>query len=256
LATCAYGWPALPPNPYEHLRQHVCLESLKDGLAVHDARSEHALVSFGSPCLKLPCLARPASPGLTLPRLASPHPAPRRHVAPACCRYFKGMIAPLRPMRLAGVVWYQGEENDHPEDACPGPAWYKCLFPAMISYWRKEFKSPDLPFFYVLLAAGHTAMMREAQAQGAGAIARTAFASALDLGAKGNEFLVPGHPPRKQGEQSRPGYLHRSPVLQCTHHTISTTHPRAPSIPGSLHCCPPHSTQRNPQPLPLAVSSH
>lgn len=41
-------------------------------------------------------------------------------------------------------------------------------------------------------------MMREAQVQGAGAIARTAFASALDLGAEGSEFLVPGHPPRKQ----------------------------------------------------------
>jgi hypothetical protein len=227
--------------------------------AVHDARSAHTLVSFGSPCLKLPRLARPAPP-----RLASPCPALPRltlpHVAPACCRYFKGMIAPLRPMRLAGVVWYQGEENDHPEDACPGPAWYKCLFPAMISYWRKEFKSPDLPFFYVLLAAGHTAMMREAQAQGAGAIARTAFASALDLGAKGNEFLVPGHPPRKQGEQPRPGYLHRSPVLCSTHHTFSTTHPRAPSqaryIATPTCLVSPHSTQRNPQPLHLAIFSH
>ena len=52
--------------------------------------------------------------------------------------------------------------------------------------------------FQVLLAAGHTAVMREAQAQGAGAIARTAFASAVDLGAAADEFLVPGHPPRKQ----------------------------------------------------------
>ena len=51
---------------------------------------------------------------------------------------------------------------------------------------------------YVLLAAGHSAVMREAQAQGAGAIAGTAFASAVDLGAAAHEFLVPGHPPRKQ----------------------------------------------------------
>ena len=68
----------------------------------------------------------------------------------------------------------------------------------MISYWRRQFKAPELPFFYVLLAAGHTAVMREAQAQGAGAIGGTAFASAVDLGAAADEFLVPGHPPRKQ----------------------------------------------------------
>jgi hypothetical protein len=68
----------------------------------------------------------------------------------------------------------------------------------MISYWRRQFKAPELPFFFVLLAAGHTAVMREAQAQGAGAIGGTAFASAVDLGAAADEFLVPGHPPRKQ----------------------------------------------------------
>ena len=38
----------------------------------------------------------------------------------------------------------------------------------MIAYWRRQFAAPQLPFFYVLLAAGHTAVMREAQAQGAG----------------------------------------------------------------------------------------
>ena len=59
------------------------------------------------------------------------------------------MIAPLTPMRLKAILWYQGEENDHATDACGGPAWYRCLFPAMISYWRRQFKAPALPFFYV-----------------------------------------------------------------------------------------------------------
>jgi hypothetical protein len=68
----------------------------------------------------------------------------------------------------------------------------------MISYWRREFQLPNLPFFYVLLAAGHTALLREAQYLGAGTISHTAFASAVDLGANGSEFLIPGHPPRKQ----------------------------------------------------------
>jgi hypothetical protein len=39
--------------------------------------------------------------------------------------YFRGMIAPLTPMRLTAVWWYQGEENDHSNDPCPGPAWYR-----------------------------------------------------------------------------------------------------------------------------------
>ena len=41
-------------------------------------------------------------------------------------------------------------------------------------------------------------MLREAQAVGAGALERTMFASAVDLSAATNEYLVAGHPPRKQ----------------------------------------------------------
>jgi len=113
--------------------------------------------------------------------------------------YFNGMIAPLLPMRLTAVLWYQGEANDVGKaDACAGPAFYKCLFPAMIQYWRDEFKHPNLPFIYCLLAGGHSAVLREAQAVGAGALERTMFASAVDLSAATNEYLVAGHPPRKQ----------------------------------------------------------
>ena len=79
----------------------------------------------------------------------------------------------------------------------------------MISYWRAEFRLPELPFFYVLLAAGHSAVMREAQYFGAGAISRTAFASAVDLGATGAEYLIPGHPPRKQVHCPDPSGLGR-----------------------------------------------
>jgi hypothetical protein len=88
----------------------------------------------------------------------------------------------------------------------------RCLFPAMISYWRREFQLPQLPFFYVLLAAGHTAMLREAQYLGAGAIPHTAFASAVDLGATGAEYLIPGHPPRKQEVGRRLALVNRALV--------------------------------------------
>lgn len=110
---------------------------------------------------------------------------------------FLGMIHPLLPMRLSGIMWYQGEENDHAEDACPGPIWYSCLFPAMITGWRTAFGAPKLPFLYVLLASGHTAALREAQTA-AQLLANTAFASAYDLGASPAEEIIPGHPIRKQ----------------------------------------------------------
>ena len=38
-----------------------------------------------------------------------------------------------------------------------------CHFPAMIHSWRTRWRQPELPFYYVLLAAGHTALLREAQ---------------------------------------------------------------------------------------------
>ena len=41
----------------------------------------------------------------------------------------------------------------------------------MIQQWRVAFGAPDLLFVYVLVAVGHTAAMREAQFQGAGALA-------------------------------------------------------------------------------------
>lgn len=114
---------------------------------------------------------------------------------------FNGMIAPLLPMRLTGIWWYQGENNDIGKSgAFAGPWWYGCLFPAMIRSWRAAFDSPDLPFYYVLLAAGHTALLREAQTA-ASLLPNTAFASAIDLGATEAEMAVgyePGHPIRKQ----------------------------------------------------------
>ena len=93
---------------------------------------------------------------------------------------FNGMIAPLLPMRLRMVWWYQGEANDLGKKvARGGPWWYRCLLPAMIQGWRAHFEAPTLPFYYVLLAAGHTAFLREAQVRGASALRNTAFASAL-----------------------------------------------------------------------------
>ena len=59
---------------------------------------------------------------------------------------FNGMIAPLVPYAIKGVIWYQGESN-------VGRAkQYETLFPMMIKNWRAEWKMGDFPFYYVQIA--------------------------------------------------------------------------------------------------------
>ena len=61
---------------------------------------------------------------------------------------FKGMIAPLIPYAVKGVIWYQGESNrGMPSDI------YSKYFEAMIKGWRREWKRQDMPFIYAQLAA-------------------------------------------------------------------------------------------------------
>ncbi len=75
-----------------------------------------------------------------------------------------GMIAPLAPYALKGVIWYQGEAN------ADQPATYRTLFGAVIESWRAQFQQPDLPFYWVQLANWADggigwAYLREAQTQ-------------------------------------------------------------------------------------------
>ena len=87
------------------------------------------------------------------------------------------MITPLLPMRLSGVLWYQGEAN------AGDPASYACRFPAMITDWRKHFGSIELPFFYVQLAAFHDDYSWIRAAQGAALdLEFVSVAVAIDLG--------------------------------------------------------------------------
>jgi sialate O-acetylesterase len=61
-------------------------------------------------------------------------------------RLFNGMIAPLVPYPLKGVLWYQGEGN----------VWefsvYDQKMVGLINSWRGLWKQPDLPFFMTELA--------------------------------------------------------------------------------------------------------
>lgn len=79
---------------------------------------------------------------------------------------YNGMIAPLAPCALRGILWYQGESN------VPRAAEYAALFRTMIESWRRDWGAPELPFYFVQLAAyddehalhQEWAALREAQA--------------------------------------------------------------------------------------------
>ena len=62
------------------------------------------------------------------------------------CVLYNGMVQPLLPYAIRGVIWYQGERNV--EKAYQ----YRRLFPALINDWRKSWNQGDFPFYFVQLA--------------------------------------------------------------------------------------------------------
>jgi sialate O-acetylesterase len=110
---------------------------------------------------------------------------------------YNGMIAPLQPMAIKGVVWYQAESNTSNCDE------YRVLFATMIRAWRSHWNQGDFPFIFVQLPAfgkpepttkpSDWSFMREAQAATL-QLPNTAMAVTVDLGG-GKRMLL--HPPNK-----------------------------------------------------------
>lgn len=94
---------------------------------------------------------------------------------------YENMITPIVPYTAHGIIWYQGEGNaGKPEE-------YRILFPAMINAWRTVWQRPDMPFFFVQLAAyGHPTQdwpaLRAAQTFTRDTVAHTGMALAIDCG--------------------------------------------------------------------------
>lgn len=99
------------------------------------------------------------------------------------------MVAPLTPMPVTGVLWYQGESNaGSVEDATA----YAGQFQSMIEGWRAAWSQPNLPFLWAQLTsfmapptgpedAGTWPLLRESQSA-ALALPHTAEAVILDVG--------------------------------------------------------------------------
>ncbi len=100
---------------------------------------------------------------------------------------FNGMIAPLLPYPIRGVVWYQGEANVGRERQ------YRTLFPALIADWRRAWGEGDFPFLFVQIAPykGMTPEIREAQLLSWQRTPNTAMAVTIDCGDA--EDIHPAH---------------------------------------------------------------
>ena len=61
---------------------------------------------------------------------------------------YRGMIEPLLPMAIKGILWYQGESNCMIEDQ----ATYREKMRIMEEQWRKDFRHAALPFYTVQIA--------------------------------------------------------------------------------------------------------
>jgi sialate O-acetylesterase len=74
-------------------------------------------------------------------------------------KLYNGMIAPIVPYTIKGVIWYQGESN------APRAYQYRKLFPMLINSWRDDHKDNKMPFYFVQISphASQNADIREAQ---------------------------------------------------------------------------------------------
>jgi sialate O-acetylesterase len=93
-------------------------------------------------------------------------------------KLYNGMIAPVEPYSIRGVIWYQGESNaDRPTE-------YRRLFPAMIASWRSAHRDPKLPFYFVQVSPhrSNNADIRDAQLFAFRSVPYTGMAVTTDNG--------------------------------------------------------------------------
>ena len=95
------------------------------------------------------------------------------------------MLARIMPYTLRGVLWYQGESDDHK------PRSYAKLFTSMIENWRCDFDDADLPFVFVQLPVHryqadpdfkHWCIVREQQSKVHASVKNAWMTGCFDLG--------------------------------------------------------------------------
>ncbi|WP_443943454.1 sialate O-acetylesterase [Pedobacter sp. AW1-32] len=101
---------------------------------------------------------------------------------------YNAMIRPLEGFSIAGVIWYQGEQNRHNNSD------YLALQMAMVKDWRKHWNIGDWPFYTVQIApmnygkepALSLPLLREAQVKLTDSLVNTGIAVSMDVGEEHN----------------------------------------------------------------------
>ena len=102
---------------------------------------------------------------------------------------YNGMIAPLQPFAMRGVIWNQGESDQHHTD------YYQTMLPAMIKSWRAAWGQGDFPFLFAQALPNDRWVpeLREAQLLVWQRTTNTAMTVNLDCGDP-----IEIHPPKKE----------------------------------------------------------
>jgi sialate O-acetylesterase len=108
---------------------------------------------------------------------------------------FNGMVNPMIPYKIRGVIWYQGEGN------ILNPKEYSALLPDLAKDWRLRWNA-NFPFLYVQITPHaylpgpdslNTAELRDAQRRALREIPRSGMVVTMDIGCE-----VTIHCPRKR----------------------------------------------------------
>jgi len=135
-------------------------------------------VAQGQPTPHRPTL----SPTPTPPAVKEPRAMDGRQIP---TMLYNGMLAPVLPYAIKGVIWYQGESDRNIG------IFYRKLFPRMIADWRQQWGEGDFPFIFVQLAGftstddltnNNWSLIQEAQLMTLDASPNTAMAVADDIG--------------------------------------------------------------------------
>ena len=159
------------------------LEQYPANLAKYQANEPALLKAWEEAAAKAAAEGKPAPSKPAPPR----DPVAGRHNWPSAL--YQGMLAPLIPYPMRGVIWYQGESN------AGRAAQYRSLFPAMIGDWRKRWGHGDFPFPFVQIAPfkNMPPEIRDAQLHAWKTTPHTAMVVTTDIG-DANDI----HPTRKE----------------------------------------------------------
>lgn len=151
------------------------------GAAFKQALDEWTQAEAAARAAHAPLPPRPKPPE------AMPIPLPDGNAKPDTATHlFNGMIHPIIPFGIKGVIWYQGEQN------AAKPWDYDKLMAALIGDWRARWGLGDFSFLFVQLAAFQTparqpvekdgwAVIREMQLRTL-KVPNTGMAVAIDIG--------------------------------------------------------------------------